>query len=39
MPVILDTNALLGALTSPRGPPDAIYRAWHAARFEEAGYA
>jgi putative PIN family toxin of toxin-antitoxin system len=34
MRVILDTNVLLGALISPLGPPDAIYRAWRAARFE-----
>jgi putative PIN family toxin of toxin-antitoxin system len=34
MRVILDTNVLLGALISPSGPPDAIYRAWRAARFE-----
>ena len=34
MLVILDTNVLLGALISPHGPPDAIYRAWRAARFE-----
>ena len=34
MRVILDTNVLLGALISPHGPPDAIYRAWRAARFE-----
>ena len=34
MRVILDTNVLLGALVSPHGPPDAIYRAWRAARFE-----
>jgi putative PIN family toxin of toxin-antitoxin system len=34
MRVILDTNLLLGALISPYGPPDAIYRAWRAARFE-----
>ncbi|MGE4531397.1 MAG: putative toxin-antitoxin system toxin component, PIN family [Acidithiobacillus sp.] len=33
MRVILDTNVLLGALISPHGPPDAIYRAWRAARF------
>ena len=25
---------LLGALISPHGPPDVIYRAWRAARFE-----
>ena len=34
MRVILDTNVLLGALISPLGPPDAIYRAWRAERFE-----
>jgi len=34
MRVILDTNVLLGALISPRGQPDRIYRAWRAARFE-----
>ena len=34
MRVILDTNVLLGALISPHGLPDAIYRAWRAARFE-----
>jgi putative PIN family toxin of toxin-antitoxin system len=34
MRVILDTNVLLGALISPFGPPDIIYRAWRAARFE-----
>lgn len=34
MRVILDTNVLLGALISPHGPPDMIYRAWRAARFE-----
>lgn len=34
MRVILDTNVLLGALISPLGPPDAIYHAWRAARFE-----
>lgn len=34
MRVILDTNVLLGALISPHGHPDAIYRAWRAARFE-----
>lgn len=34
MRVILDTNVLLGALISPRGAPDQIYRAWRAARFE-----
>jgi putative PIN family toxin of toxin-antitoxin system len=34
MRVILDTNVLLGALISPYGPPDVIYRTWRAARFE-----
>jgi putative PIN family toxin of toxin-antitoxin system len=34
MRVILDTNVLLSALISPHGPPEAIYRAWRAARFE-----
>ena len=34
MRVILDTNVLLGALISPHGPPDVIFRAWRAARFE-----
>lgn len=34
MRVILDTNVLLGALISSHGPPDAIYRAWRAVRFE-----
>ena len=34
MRVILDTNVLLGALISPHGPPDVIYRAWRAVRFE-----
>ncbi len=34
MRVILDTNVLLGALISPHGAPDSIYRAWRAARFE-----
>jgi len=34
MRVILDTNVLLGALISPYGPPDTIYRAWQASRFE-----
>ena len=34
MRVILDTNVLLGALISPYGPPDMIYRAWRAGRFE-----
>lgn len=34
MRVILDTNVLLAALISPHGPPDTIYRAWRAVRFE-----
>ena len=34
MRAILDTNVLLGALISPHGAPDSIYRAWRAARFE-----
>lgn len=34
MHVILDTNVLLGALISPHGPPEAIYLAWRAGRFE-----
>ena len=34
MRVILDTNVLLGALISAHGPPDAIYRAWRAGRFD-----
>jgi putative PIN family toxin of toxin-antitoxin system len=34
MRVVLDSNVLFSALISPRGAPDAIYRAWRAARFE-----
>jgi uncharacterized protein len=34
MRVILDTNVLLAALISAHGPPETIYRAWRAARFE-----
>lgn len=34
MRVVLDTNVLLSALISPHGPPETIYRAWRAARFE-----
>ena len=34
MRVSLDTNVLLAALISPYGPPDTIYRAWRAGRFE-----
>ncbi|WP_301100884.1 putative toxin-antitoxin system toxin component, PIN family [Propionivibrio sp.] len=33
MRVILDTNVLLAALISPHSPPDIIYRAWQAGRF------
>jgi putative PIN family toxin of toxin-antitoxin system len=34
MRVVLDTNILISALISPHGLPEAIYRAWRAARFE-----
>lgn len=34
MRVVLDSNILFSALISPRGAPDAIYRAWQASRFE-----
>jgi uncharacterized protein len=34
MRVVLDTNVLLAALISSHNPPDAIYRAWLAARFD-----
>jgi putative PIN family toxin of toxin-antitoxin system len=34
MRVILDTNVLLAALISRHAPPDTIYRAWHAGRFD-----
>ena len=34
MRVILDTNVLLSAPISPYAPPDTIYNAWRAARFE-----
>jgi putative PIN family toxin of toxin-antitoxin system len=34
MRVILDANVLLGALISPHGAPDLIYRAWRASKFE-----
>ena len=34
MQVFLDTNVLLGALISPYGAPDVIYRAWRAAKFD-----
>jgi putative PIN family toxin of toxin-antitoxin system len=34
MRVILDTNVLVAALISRHGPPDTIYRAWRAGRFD-----
>jgi len=34
MRVVLDTNVLLAALISSHSPPDLIYRAWLAARFD-----
>jgi len=34
MRVVLDTNVLLAALISSLGPPNVIYRAWLAARFD-----
>ncbi|MBH9551886.1 putative toxin-antitoxin system toxin component, PIN family [Inhella gelatinilytica] len=34
MRVVLDTNVLLAALISPHSPPDTLYRAWMAGRFE-----
>lgn len=34
MRVVLDSNILFSALISPHGYPEAIYRAWRAARFE-----
>jgi len=34
MRVILDTNILISSLISSYGLPEAIYRAWRAARFE-----
>ena len=34
MRVILDTNVLLSALISQYSPPNTIYRAWRAARFD-----
>jgi putative PIN family toxin of toxin-antitoxin system len=34
MRVILDTNVLLAALMASGSPPDIIYRAWDAGRFE-----
>ena len=32
--MFLDTNILLGTLIALHGPPDTIYRAWRAARFD-----
>jgi uncharacterized protein len=32
--VVLDTNVLLSALISSKGPPHIIYRAWRAGRFD-----
>ncbi len=34
MRIVLDSNILFSALISPHGPPDRIYRAWRASRFE-----
>jgi putative PIN family toxin of toxin-antitoxin system len=34
MLVVLDTNVLIAALISASGPPDRIYRAWRAGRFQ-----
>lgn len=34
MRVVLDTNVLLAALISSHRPPDIIYRAWLAGRFD-----
>lgn len=34
MRVILDTNVLVAALISRHGPPETVYRAWRAGRFE-----
>ncbi len=34
MRVVLDSNVLLSALISKHGPPDVIYKAWRAGRFE-----
>ncbi|MBO9580092.1 MAG: putative toxin-antitoxin system toxin component, PIN family [Sphingobium sp.] len=34
MRVVLDTNVLIAALIFQYGPPDTIYRAWRAGRFE-----
>jgi putative PIN family toxin of toxin-antitoxin system len=34
MRAVLDTNILFGALISPHGFPDKIYRAWRSSRFE-----
>ena len=36
MRVVLDSNVLLSALISPRGPPHRIYEAWRGRRFELA---
>lgn len=34
MRVVLDTNVLLAALISSHSPPDTVYRAWLAGRFD-----
>lgn len=34
MRVVLDTNVLLAALISSLSPPDTVYRAWLAGRFD-----
>ena len=34
MRVVLDTNVLLAALIASHSPPDILYRAWLAARFD-----
>ncbi|HEX5326377.1 MAG TPA: putative toxin-antitoxin system toxin component, PIN family [Acetobacteraceae bacterium] len=34
MRVVLDSNVLLSALISPRGPPHRIYQAWQKKQFE-----
>jgi len=34
MRVVLDSNILLSALISPRGPPHRIHQAWQDGRFE-----
>ncbi|MDH4910119.1 putative toxin-antitoxin system toxin component, PIN family (plasmid) [Xanthomonas axonopodis pv. ricini] len=34
MRVVLDTNVLLAALISSHSPPDIMYRAWLAGRFD-----